>query len=147
MILSKACTYGLRAVLYIASAPSGTYVTSRAISDDLGLPYPFFAKVVQTLARADVLSSQRGPSGGVALARAASEISLAEVVRAIDGTALFTECVLGLPGCGQEKPCPLHTQWTSTRDRIHRLFETATIASLMNDGDYRLGSLLSEPEE
>jgi len=146
MLLSKACEYGLRATLYLASAPRGTYVASRAISDDLGLPYPFFAKVTQTLTHAGVLSSQRGPTGGVALARAASEISLAEVVTAIDGTALFTECVLGLPGCGHEQPCPLHAQWASTRDRIHQLFQTATVASLMDDGDYRLRSLLSGPE-
>ena len=146
MILSKACEYGVRAMLYLASATHGTYVASRAISDDLGLPYSFFAKVVQTLAHAGLLSSQRGPSGGVALAKDPSEITLAEVVTAIDGGALFTECVLGLPGCGQQKPCPLHAQWAITRDRIHELFHTATIASLMEDGDYRLGTLLSAPE-
>ena len=145
MILSKACEYGLRATLYLASVPAGTYVASRTISDDLGLPYPFFAKVVQTLSHAGILASHRGPSGGVALAQDASDLTLGEVVTAIDGTGLFTECVLGLPGCGHEKPCPLHAQWTPTRDRIHELFQTATIASLMADGDYRLQSLLSGP--
>ncbi|MEO0556692.1 MAG: Rrf2 family transcriptional regulator [Bacteroidota bacterium] len=147
MILSKACEYGVRAMLYLASAPRDTYVASRAVSEDLGLPYSFFAKVVQTLAHSGLLSSQRGPSGGVALAKDPSEVTLAEVVTAIDGETLFTECVLGLPGCGQEKPCPLHAQWTFTRTHISAFFQTATIASLMEDGDYRLGSLFSAPEE
>lgn len=144
MILSKACEYGLRAMLYLASTPTGSYVASRTVSDDLGLPYPFFAKVVQTLAQAQLLTSQRGPSGGIALAKDATEISLIEVVTAIDGTSLFSACVLGLPGCGLDQPCPLHAQWASTRTRIHELFQTATIASLVETGDYRLRSFLPE---
>ena len=146
MMLSKACEYGLRATLRLASTPSGTYVASRTLSDDLGLPYPFFAKVVQTLAHAGILSSQRGPTGGIALARAPSEILLYDVVAAIDGTDLFTECVLGLPGCGHDEPCPLHAQWTSTRDRIRQLFQATTVAALMTDGDYRLASILPETD-
>ena len=105
------------------------------------------AKIIQTLTQADILTSHRGPSGGVALARPASVITLEEVVVAIDGDTLFTECVLGLPGCGHEKPCPLHDQWTPARDRVHRLFQNVSLAAMadrMEDGDYRLKPLLPD---
>ncbi|GAB5537264.1 MAG: Rrf2 family transcriptional regulator [Rubricoccaceae bacterium] len=147
MLLSKACEYGIRAVLYLTDAHAEGYVPVRAISETLSIPHHFLAKIIQTLTQAEVLTSHRGPTGGVALSRPASEITLEEVVVAIDGDALFTECVLGLPGCGHEKPCPLHTQWATARDRVHRLFQNVTLAAMsdrMEDGDYRLRSLTDD---
>ena len=147
MLLSKACEYGIRSVLYLTNAPSDGYVPVRAISETLAIPHYFLAKIIQTLTQADILTSHRGPSGGVALARPASVITLEEVVVAIDGDTLFTECVLGLPGCGHEKPCPLHDQWTPARDRVHRLFQNVSLAAMadrMEDGDYRLKPLLPD---
>jgi Rrf2 family protein len=145
MLLSKACEYGIRAVLYLTDGPKGTYVPIRSISDALGIPYHFLAKVVQTLAQADVLTSSRGPNGGIALARPASQIALKEIVVALDGERIFTECVLGLPGCGERKPCPLHEQWAPARDRIHRMFDHVSLAEMaerMDAGDFRLANLV-----
>ncbi|MEP0547282.1 MAG: Rrf2 family transcriptional regulator [Rhodothermales bacterium] len=147
MLLSKACEYGIRSVLYLTKDGTGAYVPIRSISDALGIPYHFLAKIVQTLAQADVLTSSRGPSGGVALARPASQIKLKEIVVAIDGTDIFTECVLGLPGCGERKPCPLHEQWAPARDRIHRMFDHVSLAEMaerMSEGDFRLALLRSD---
>ena len=145
MLLSKACEYGIRSVLYLTDGPTGTYVPIRSISDALGIPYHFLAKVVQTLAQADVITSARGPHGGIALARPASQISLKEIVVALDGDDIFTECVLGLPGCGERKPCPLHEQWAPARDRIHRMFDHVSLAEMaerMEAHDFRLANLL-----
>ena len=150
MLLSKACEYGIRAVLHLTTRTSGTYVPIRAISDALGISYHFLAKIVQTLAQHDVLASSRGPSGGVTLARPASQITLKEIVVAIDGPAIFTECVLGLPGCGEWKPCPLHEQWALARDRIYRMFERVSLAEMaerIEEGDFRLAALLPSAEQ
>jgi Rrf2 family protein len=147
MLLSKACEYGIRSVLHLTKDGTGTYVPIRSISDALGIPYHFLAKIVQTLAQADVLASSRGPSGGVALARPASQITLKEIVVAIDGADIFTACVLGLPGCGERKPCPLHEQWAPARDRIHRMFDHVSLAEMaerMSEGDFRLALLTSD---
>lgn len=149
MLLSKACEYGIRAVLHLTGGTSGTYTPIRTVSDTLGIPYHFLAKVVQILAQADVLTSYRGPNGGVALARPASQITLKEVVLAIDGADIFTECVLGLPGCGERKPCPLHEQWAPARDRIHRMFDEVSLAEIakrMDAQDFRLATLATAEE-
>lgn len=130
MLLSRSCEYGIRAALHLAGQPPNTLVPIRTISDELGLPYAFLAKIAQALIGAGLLTSTRGPHGGVALARPASQITLEEIVRAIDGPAVFTECVLGLPGCGNRTPCPLHEQWAVARSKAHAMFALSTLASV-----------------
>lgn len=144
MLLSKACEYGMRAVLYLADSPQRTYVPIRSISDALGIPYHFLAKVVQTLAQADVITSARGPNGGISLARVPSQIMLKEIVLAIDGGRVLTDCVIGLPGCGELKPCPLHDLWMPARDRIRRMLGQVSLADMaerMKANDFRLDAL------
>ena len=99
-MLSNSCEYGLRATLYLASLDEEGYVPIGTISEELDISFPFLTKIFQKLNDAGLLTSQRGPKGGVALTQPADEVTLYEIVVAIDGEDLFQECVLGLPGCG-----------------------------------------------
>jgi len=137
-MLSKSCEYGLRAALYLASLDEEGYVSIGTISDELDISFPFLTKIFQKLNDADILTSKRGPSGGVALNRPVDTITLYEIVAAIDGEALFRECVLGLPGCGDAEPCPLHDQWSEKRTQVETMFRNATLAELP---DVRLKAL------
>lgn len=133
MMLSKSCEYGLRAALYLASLDEEGYVPISTISEELDISFPFLTKILQKLNDADLLTSQRGPKGGVALTKDASEVALYEIVVVIDGDDLFQECVLGLPNCGDAEPCPLHDEWTEERDRIETLFRNASLAELPDE--------------
>ena len=133
MLLSSACEYGLRAAVYVASLDEDGHVPIRRISEALDISAPFLTKVLQQLTENGFMTSLRGPKGGVALARPPSEITIADVVTSIDGDALFTECVLGLPGCGEEAPCPLHEKWGAERARLAALFASLTLADLAAD--------------
>jgi len=128
MLLSKSSIYGLRAALYIASLDSDEFVTVKQISKDLDISFHFLAKILQSMTQHGILKSFRGPNGGVALAKPASEIRLDEVLNAIDGPTMFSECIMGLPGCGHERPCPLHSQWALAQEQIKKLFENSTLA-------------------
>lgn len=144
MLLSKSCEYGLRALLHLGGRPAGELVPIRTVSDALGIPYHFLAKIAQTLIGAGLLTSVRGPHGGIALGRPAEAITLEAVVLALDGPEIFTECVLGLPGCGNRTPCPLHDQWAATRGRLHTMFAGASLADVaarIETGDFRLADL------
>lgn len=132
MLLSNACEYGLRATLYLASLKQEGYVSIRTISDELDISFPFLTKIFQMLTQAGLLTSYRGPNGGVALTRSPDEITLREIIVAIDGTALFTECVLGLPGCGEQKPCPLHAKWAAERERLEKMFASTKLSDMAN---------------
>ncbi|RMF65188.1 MAG: Rrf2 family transcriptional regulator [Bacteroidetes bacterium] len=129
-MLSKSAEYGLRATLYLATLQEEGYVSIRDISERLGISFHFLTKIFQKLTQAGLLRSYRGPNGGVALTRGPEDITLYDLVVAIDGPELFTECVLGLPGCGEQKPCPLHEAWAAERERLRTLFAGATLASL-----------------
>lgn len=145
MILSQRCEYAIRTALYLAAEDRGGYVSVREISGDLHIPYAFLAKVVQKLTAAHLFDSMRGPTGGIALAHKGMRVTLEDIVLAIDGPSAFACCILGLPGCGEEKPCPLHDQWAPARQHIHNMFSTATLADTavrVNTGELRLASLL-----
>lgn len=144
MLLSRGCEYALRAVLFLASQDEEGFVPIRRISDRLDVEFHFLTKLFQQLTEAGLAHSQRGPRGGIALARAPGRITLLDVVFAIDGPKLFTECVLGLPGCGEEKPCPMHDGWAVERERLKALFMNTSLADMadeMRKADFRISPL------
>ncbi|ARA93775.1 hypothetical protein AWN76_011765 [Rhodothermaceae bacterium RA] len=130
-MLSRRCSYGLQAVLFLASQEQGAYIPIQHISERLGLSSHFMTKVLQHLTHHGLLRSLRGPHGGVALARPPGQITLKEIITAIDGPDLFEACVLGLPGCGEQKPCPLHEAWKEVRGCLGSTFAGTTLATLV----------------
>jgi len=134
MLLSKSCVYGIRAALYLASTQSGEFISIKEMSQKLDISFHFLTKILQQLTAADLMESLKGPNGGVRLVKPGDEVCLADIVIAIDGMDLFTECALGLPGCGVEKPCPLHEKWADTRDSIREMLEQTNLVELVEKG-------------
>jgi Rrf2 family transcriptional regulator, iron-sulfur cluster assembly transcription factor len=134
-MLSRACGYAVRTAVFLAKDGHAEYIPVHEMSEVLGISHSFLSKIVRELARSGILVSHRGPNGGVALAQSAKDICVKDVVLAIDGPDLFTCCVLGLPGCGIEKPCPLHREWSQMRGEIEFSFSGMTLADLSRRGD------------
>lgn len=130
MVLSKACSYGILATLYIARQKDSDYISIREISDELNISFHFLTKILQTLTENGILFSLRGPKGGVSLAKPSKDITLLDVVLAIDGGDLFTQCILGLPGCGVAKPCPMHEYWSGVRTHLQENFGAKTLSDV-----------------
>ena len=130
MIFSKACEYGLRSALYVATRDSDEYVPIREIASNLGISHHFLTKVLQELTRARIMRSLRGPNGGVALNSDVDCISLYDIISAIDGRDHFDNCVLGLPSCDDIHPCPLHSYWGAVRDDIKTEFQNISLRAL-----------------
>ena len=128
MVFTRACEYGIRATLHLASKPPGNPVLVRDIAEDLGIPFSFLAKIIQTLGRRGVVNSYKGPGGGVTLSRSSDEITLMEIVEAIDGLKLSDDCILGIPGCSESDPCPAHARWKSIREDIVDMLSVQTVA-------------------
>lgn len=133
MLLSKSSEYGIRASLYLATRDTGAYISVRQIGDTLDISPTFLTKVFQELNEAGLVVSRRGAHGGVSLERDPKTITLYDIVAAIDGEAVFRECVLGLPGCGEERPCPLHNTWARQRDQIELSFRRANLADVAEE--------------
>jgi Rrf2 family iron-sulfur cluster assembly transcriptional regulator len=135
-MLSNSCRYGIRAVIYLASQPLDKGKTGiKKISSDLELPTPFLAKILQQLAKQKILSSTKGPNGGFAILRDPRKITLLDIVNAIDGTDVFTNCVMHNGTCEatkkEMKRCPLHDDYDKIRTSMVRLFSNKTIYDLV----------------
>ncbi|MDN3667995.1 Rrf2 family transcriptional regulator [Echinicola jeungdonensis] len=128
-MFSKACEYAIRAVLYIAKeSKRGNRTSLKNISREAGSPEAFTAKILQPLAKNNIIKSIKGPNGGFEIpTENLTQIKLADIVRIIDGDQLFTGCALGLSQCNEEKPCPLHDNFLKIRTEISELLETTNL--------------------
>ena len=117
MLLSQTSKYAVRAVLHLAQNDGHPWL-SRDIARVLDIPEHFLAKIMQNLSKSGLLHSAKGRGGGFRLAKPAGEIQLLEVVRAIDGSHFGEACILGLPECSEENPCPLHNRWSDIKEEI-----------------------------
>ena len=134
MLLSKSCVYGLRASLYLASRDPDEFTPIKKMSDKLEISFHFLTKILQQLTANGLLESFKGPNGGVKLTKPGNKIALIDVVLAIDGPDLLTECALGLPGCGLKNPCPLHDKWAETRDGIRIMLQNTSLKDMVEKG-------------
>ena len=132
-MLSKTTIYAIRALIYIADNTNDEsgYIPINKLAKDINLSFHFLTKILQKLTKANLLISYRGPKGGVALVKQPEEISVYEVVKILETKDMFTECILGLPGCGTEAPCPFHEEWTPGREQLKETFATTNIRYLV----------------
>lgn len=125
MQITRQADYAVRAVLHVAKLPEGERLATSVIAEEENIPLPFLAKIVSQLSVKGIVDAMRGASGGVRLARPASEISLLEVIEAIDGEISLNRCVLNQEACTSTDTCPVHEVWCDVqRDLVHRLKNT-----------------------
>jgi len=121
VIFSKKCEYGLQAVLYLAAQISREVIPAEVIANKLSIPKEFVSKILQSLTENGIVISQKGKSGGFALAKDPKKIKLIDIVVAIDGLSMFNSCVLGFPNCNPDNPCPLHDKWGELRTKAYAM--------------------------
>ena len=107
MQMSREADYAVRTILYLARLSNAQTVAIGLIAKSQHIPPAFLAKIVSRLSTAGIVRTRRGPSGGVSLARASSEISVLEVIEVIDGPLTVNECVLNPERCPLVQTCTL----------------------------------------
>lgn len=130
MIYSRSTEYAIRAFVNLAQVPEGKYAMVKQIAEQEGIPAHFLAKILQQLARKGLLRSSKGPTGGFSLRTSPKEVSLIQLVEALDGLTDYQKCVSGLSECTDDAPCGMHDSWKALRARIMEYLEKTTIADL-----------------
>lgn len=144
MILSRTSQYAIQALIFIATQPPGVPVLIRNVAEHLGVPPPYLAKIMQSLARGRLIDSFRGRQGGVCLREGGEKTDLMQILTLIEGPGLTENCVLGLKICGDETACPVHNQWKPIKTRIVNMLHQQTLGKLaaaVRSGKYRLTEL------
>ncbi len=136
-MFSKACEYGIKAAIFIAQKSSeGQRLRVKEIAKDIDSPLAFTSKILQRLVHHQLIQSSRGAQGGFYLPAGKSEqITLAEIVNAIDGDNIYQGCGLGLEVCDEERPCPIHEQFKEIRFKLKCMLENTSLKALVDDLD------------
>lgn len=133
-MISKTCKYAIRAAVFIASrADEDVKLGVKEIAQEIEAPTAFTAKILQILNRHKIVTSLKGPYGGFFCEKFQLELPVLEVVNAIDGLAIFKECVMGLHQCSDGHPCPMHNKYAHTRDNLLKTFSETTLGGLASD--------------
>lgn len=125
-LLSQGSQYAISAIIALSKQPKGETVSAAALARPLNCPTAYLSQILAKLKPAGILKSRRGLNGGVYLARSPHEISLLDVIEAIDGSHFFTRCFLGIEGCGHIEPCPFHDFWSKERSKIQEWLSQTT---------------------
>ncbi|MBN1301886.1 MAG: Rrf2 family transcriptional regulator [Melioribacteraceae bacterium] len=130
VIFSKKCEVALQAVLFLSTEEKGKLFNALEVSKRVKQPKEFVSKMLQVLTASGIIGSKKGKNGGFYLAKDPRNIKLIDIVEAIDGLEIFKTCVLGFPGCSEEKPCPVHNEWGKIRDETFRMLSEETLFDL-----------------
>ncbi|MEK7408007.1 MAG: Rrf2 family transcriptional regulator [Acidobacteriota bacterium] len=130
MIYSRSSEYAIRAFINLAQVQDGKFVMVKQIAQQENIPSHFLAKILQQMARKGLLRSSKGPTGGFTLRSPAADITLVQIVEALDGLTDYQKCVSGLAECTDDAPCGMHDSWKALRSRIMEYLEQTTIADL-----------------
>lgn len=130
MEISRRTDYGVRVILDLASLTENERASTQEIADRQNIPAPFLAKIISQLSLSGLVTTYRGAGGGVKLARPASDISLLEVIEALDGPIRLNRCVIEPSACPRDEHCPVHYIWAKAQQELTGLLGVTTFEEL-----------------
>jgi Rrf2 family iron-sulfur cluster assembly transcriptional regulator len=131
MQITRREEYGLKGLLFLAQQPDEKVFLVSEISRVQKIPESFLAKIFQRLSKAGFLRSVRGSKGGFTLKKAAAEITMKEVIEALEGPIAINRCLLGRGECGEEQGCPLYEVLEEAQESLVKVLERTTLEDLV----------------
>ena len=128
--LSRITDYGIVLMVQLARSADGEARNARNLAAEADLPVPVVSKVLKSLARGGLLASQRGSKGGYTLARSAADISVPEMITALEGPISLTECTVHPGACSQESSCDVREPWQRINTVVESALAKITLADL-----------------
>lgn len=130
-MFNKETEYALRGLVYIQMQNvKGYRPGTDEIAREIDAPRFFTAKILQRLVRMGFVMSLKGKGGGFFFDKEKPELTINELINAIEGSKTITGCGFGLKNCSADNPCPLHEKYAPIREAINRLVSTETIQTL-----------------
>lgn len=131
-MLSKTAVHAVKAVIVLAELPEKGFQGTASLAKRIGAPQNYLGKLLQILARAGVVQSQRGLGGGFQLAKPPEEIRIFDIVDPIDHLSRWTGCLMGGALCAQDAPCGMHEGWAKAREAYLGMLESSTVADVLS---------------
>lgn len=128
--LTRKGDYAIRGIIYLARKPAGEMALISEIAEATSVPQTFLAKIFQNFARQGLVNSYRGTGGGFTLGRPASQITLREVVEAVEGPIVPNRCLIRKGTCERDEKCPVHPVWKKVQQEVVQILGNVTIKDL-----------------
>jgi Rrf2 family protein len=139
IVPTRRTDYAIRSLVYLAGAEA-VRVNAAEIGDEMEIPTPILYQILRELQKAALLSSQPGPNGGYQLSRDPADITLLEIVEALEGSVHLGQCALSGGPCHWDPVCALHDAWTEARQSFADSLANHTLREVANaDQRLRLG--------
>ncbi len=133
-MLSNQSKYAIRVILCLAiNSDSKKKMGSKEIAEKIDIPAPFLAKIFQSLSKAKLIRSIKGPNGDFYLTKAEKQNNLLNVIACIDGLDKFNECFIGLPKCSNGNPCAIHHIVSPFKTKLTEELTNKTIADFTEE--------------
>ena len=136
--LSKTTDYGIVLMARLASDTQALPQNARELAAEVELPVPMVSKVLKALAKEGLLVSQRGAKGGYRLAREPRELSVAEMIRVLEGPLALTDCAIGPARCEHESGCAVREPWQQISRVVEDALADISLADLVANGAGRV---------
>lgn len=138
-MLTKAAKYAVRSTIYLAMhSHEKKCIKVKEIAQDLNVPPPFLAKLMQQLSRANLVSSLKGPKGGFFMSHQDKQNNLWEVIKCIDGEKNFHLCFIGNAVCDESNPCVFHEIAADFKANVMEKLANKTLESIIEEPNLRL---------
>jgi Rrf2 family protein len=132
MQITRQADYAVRAIYYLSTIGQENRASTSQIAKEQHIPPSFLAKIISQLSVAGLLHTSRGARGGVSLARDPQDITMLDVVEAIDGPILLNECVADAHGCKFDQDCPMRSMWCELQDDLVARLGGTTFADFVS---------------
>lgn len=131
--LSLGTQYTITALILLSKQEPGTAVSASKLAKPLNTPSTYLSQMLAKLVSSGIVGTRRGISGGVYLKRQPRDISLFEIITAVEGDSFFQSCFLGISGCGEIEPCPFHDSWKEKKSCIKDWLVETSLADIARD--------------
>ena len=132
MQITRSGEYGLRGLIFLAKQPPEKTILVSEVAKVQNIPETFLAKIFQRLSKAGLLRSVRGSNGGFTLGKPAHEISMREVIEALEGPIALNRCLIRKGECEEEERCTLYPVWREVQQRFLDILDKTTMENLAN---------------
>jgi len=130
MGLTQKTEYAIRGMLYVSRLENGQSAPLDVIASEMNVPRSFLAKIFQALVKTGLIKSSRGVGGGFALARPPEQITLCEIVEAMEGPIMPNQCLMGEGVCSFQRTCTVHPVWRRVQLVTRGILQEVTLKTL-----------------
>ena len=131
--VSRRVDYAVRIMIELGMQPTGSFMSARRVSARTAVPKAFLHKITADLVRTNLIVTQTGPTGGLALQQPCDEITLLRIVEAIEGPICLNICLLRPQECSRDRICPGHDVWGRLQLMVINELQNTSLAGLVEE--------------